>query len=147
MTSRKLKFDDSTSSSDTGDVLIRSTSTKVGLREVNGSIPKGTHENKPLPKLANQQIQISVRKLDAFEPILSNDETSNSGSSGDPLLSADLRTNKQTISLKGKRFFHFNISLHIHIHLHIIGQSDLLSLSIICPLVVCVRNCLLVIST
>lgn len=93
MTSRKLDFNDSTSSSDAGDILIRST--RVGLQEENGRISRITHESRPMSSLASQQIKISVRKLDDFYQTYPNDETSNSGSSGQPLLSEDLQANRQ----------------------------------------------------
>lgn len=93
MSSRKLNFNDSTSSSDAGDILIRST--RVYLQEENGRISRTAHESRPMTSSARQQIKISVRKLDDFLQSYSNDETSISGSSGQPLLSEDLQANRK----------------------------------------------------
>ncbi|XP_041927731.1 protein TALPID3 isoform X3 [Alosa sapidissima] len=100
MTSRKLKFNDSTSSSDAGDILIRST--RVGLQEQNGRIQRTTQESNvtSISSLGSQHIKISVRKLDDFFQPSSNDETSNSGSVGHPLVSEDLRASKQPVLSK-----------------------------------------------
>lgn len=104
MTSRKLDFNDSTSSSDAGDILIRST--RVGLQEENGRISRTTHESRPMSSSASQQIKISVRKLDDFFQSYSNDETSNSGSCGQLLLSEDLQANRQPgVALTGDELF------------------------------------------
>lgn len=133
MTQRKLNFDDSISSSDAGDVLIRST--RVGLQEENGRISRTAQENRQMSNLANQQIKISVRKLDSFLQSSSNDETSNSGSRGQPLVSADLRANKKPASSTGELPNQFHNCLHVY------GASLVcLAGSICCPLNVCARN-------